>query len=84
MEHSKEYIDRVAKAHRSFGLTFRYLNRKGKQYVIIGTGNRQFRTSTYWNSYAGLNAHVTHIFPGAYCTSGMWGRGRFDCTFRIN
>lgn len=78
MEYSKEFLERVAKAHRDYGLRVTRQSKKGKQYLTfkakVGLGNGRFSFSD----------HIEAIFPGAYVTSGLYGSDFFELTYRIN
>ena len=82
--YSTEFLKKVAKAHRDHGITFKYANRGGKQYVTIASNKVAF--GNYWNSHKTVYDHIKAIFnnPNVYVTSGSWGGNSFDATYRIN
>lgn len=84
MEYTKEFLNKVAKAHRDQGLTVRMQTRKGKQYFTISNRGLRHRSVTFWSSHNKVSEHVKSIFPRAYVTSGSWGGNQFDVTYRIN
>ncbi len=77
-EYTKEFLDKVSKAHRAYGLRVTRQSKKGKQYMTFkgkaGLGNTRFSFSD----------HVGDIFPGAYVTSGLYGSDFFELTYRVN
>ena len=78
VEYSKQFLDRVAKAHRTHGLRVTRHSTKGKQYMTfkgkVGLGTMRFHFSD----------HVADFFPGSYITSGIYGSDFFELTYRIN
>jgi hypothetical protein len=77
-EYTKQFLDKVAKAHRTHGFRVTRHYTKGKQYITfkgeVGLGNTRFS----------FTDHVRDIFPGAYVTSGLYSSDFFDLTYRIN
>jgi len=82
--YTREFLEKVAKAHRQFGISFRFQTRKGKQYVSMNNRDVNYLIVTYWKSHEAVNDPVQSLFPNAYVTSGMWGGGTFDVTYRVN
>lgn len=78
MIYSKEFLTKVAKAHRAHGMNVTRQSKKGKQYMTfraragLGEGTFSFRE------------HIAAIFPDAYVTSALYGPNFFEMTFRIN
>jgi hypothetical protein len=84
VEYSKQFLDRVAKAHRSFGFNIRLQTRKGKQYFSIDSKNVKAAPPRSWAERARVTDHIKSFFPKAYMTSGLYCAGGFELTFRIN
>jgi hypothetical protein len=83
-EYSKEFLDRVAKAHRSFGFNVKIQSRKGKQYLSLSSKNVKAGAPRSWTERVRVGEHMKAIFPSAYVTSGLFSGGYFEITFRIN
>jgi hypothetical protein len=83
MTYSKEYLDKVAKAHRKFGFSWRNRTENGKQYIKIETryveADRRGVRDSDW-----LSSHMKKLFPKCYITSGCYGFKTAELTFRIN
>lgn len=87
--YSRDYLNKVADAHRKFGFRVRTDAKGLNQYMKfdsrkVATSDPRIHESAWRRQIDPFNAHILTIFPGAYITSGLHSSDGFEVTYRIN